>query len=238
MGKCFLYGNGGGTGLNFKVVGGTTRPSNPAENTIRVNTSEKLTGWSFGSEAPENPVIGMVWLDIGTASPIAFNALKGNAIMIYPLAAYQYLATGWVRMSAEIWQAGEWKNFLTDVIFYANSEFNTAVFGEPTGITNAGGNVMHWVNGYGASATKLFQVDGFKWIEIVVPSAKWGFIDVALVDENGVTAKYRRIETETYAETFYVDISGMSGLYYLKMSCYAASTSDWVNISDIKFVAE
>lgn len=235
MGKCFLYGNGGGTGLNFKVVGATTRPSNPAENTVWVNTSEKVTGWSFCSAAPESPVIGMVWIDIGTASPIAFNALKGNAIMIYPLVAYQYLATGWVRVSAEICQAGEWKSLLTDVIFYENGVFNTEVFGTPTGTTNNGGGVLYWVNGYGASATKLFQVDGFDRIEVVVSSAYYGVIDVRLEDESGNEVKKHRLNVATSAETFNVDISGMTGSYYLKLSCFGGSSNDWVRISSIKF---
>lgn len=42
----------GGTSLNFKVVGGTTAPVNPKENTIWVNTDVKITSWHFGAEEP------------------------------------------------------------------------------------------------------------------------------------------------------------------------------------------
>lgn len=45
-------GGGAGAGLNFKVVGGTTAPSNPSENTIWVNTSTTISSWSFSSENP------------------------------------------------------------------------------------------------------------------------------------------------------------------------------------------
>ena len=36
---------GGGGGLNLKVVGGTTQPTNPRENTIWVNTTTAITGY-------------------------------------------------------------------------------------------------------------------------------------------------------------------------------------------------
>ena len=39
-----------GRKLNFEIVGGTTEPSNPAENTIWVNTDTEITSWFFGNE--------------------------------------------------------------------------------------------------------------------------------------------------------------------------------------------
>ena len=44
--------SGGGAGLNFKVVGGTTQPSNPKENTIWVETDTKIAGWNFSATEP------------------------------------------------------------------------------------------------------------------------------------------------------------------------------------------
>lgn len=52
MGQAFLHGNGGASPLNFKVVGGTSAPSNPKENTIWVNTDQKITSWHFGANEP------------------------------------------------------------------------------------------------------------------------------------------------------------------------------------------
>lgn len=52
MGYGFKSGVGGANPLNFKVVGGTTEPTNPKENTIWVNTDEKITSWHFGAEEP------------------------------------------------------------------------------------------------------------------------------------------------------------------------------------------
>lgn len=45
----FNMSGGGGAALNFKVMGGTSAPSNPKENTIWVNTNNLITGWQFSS---------------------------------------------------------------------------------------------------------------------------------------------------------------------------------------------
>ena len=45
-------GRSAGNDLNFKVVGGTSAPSNPKENTIWVNTSTAITSWDFSATEP------------------------------------------------------------------------------------------------------------------------------------------------------------------------------------------
>jgi hypothetical protein len=66
-----IYGNlvgatGGGGGIgakfNFEIVGGTTQPNNPSENTIWVNTENEITGWYFGAD---DPFIGEIVEDEG-----------------------------------------------------------------------------------------------------------------------------------------------------------------------------
>lgn len=54
MSDCFIIRRGGGAGLNFKVVGGTTQPTNPKENTIWINTDAEITSWAF---APVDPYV-------------------------------------------------------------------------------------------------------------------------------------------------------------------------------------
>lgn len=58
-------GGGSAAGLNFKVVGGTTQPSNPSENTIWVNTDKEITGWIFSAK---NPFIGEIVESAGVLS--------------------------------------------------------------------------------------------------------------------------------------------------------------------------
>ena len=227
---------GGSDVLNFKIVGGTSEPSNPKENMIWVNTDQKITNWIFSSNKPADPVEGMVFISIRTSSAVEFNALKKNCIVLYPVSAYQYVSGHWEYVAAQIWHDGEWKNLLADTVFYENGAFNTEVFGEPTGNVNNTGSVLYWKNGNSASATKLFNVGGFDRIEIVVDSTHYVSIRVKLVDETGNVAKSKDVSTAKDAVTLSVDISGMSGSYYLQLSCSAGNnTNDYAYISRIKF---
>lgn len=103
----FNVSGGGGTALNFRVVGGTTAPTNPAENCIWVNTDTPITSWIFSATEPSPAEAGMVWISTGTSSLIEFNALKKNGIQIYPLSAKQYVSGKWVDKTAKSYQGGK-----------------------------------------------------------------------------------------------------------------------------------
>ena len=107
----FITRRGGtGAGLNFKVVGGTTQPANPKENTIWVNTSNEITGWIFSAEEPDVPEEGMVWFAVGLSSLAEFNALKENTLQVYPVLAKQYASGEWSESPAKIYQGEKWAN--------------------------------------------------------------------------------------------------------------------------------
>lgn len=108
----FNISGGGGTTLNFRVVGGTVAPTNPAENTIWVNTDTPITSWIFSATEPGPAEAGMVWFPVGTSSPVAFNALKKNGIQVCPISANQYVNGFWVEKNAKIYQGGEWADFI------------------------------------------------------------------------------------------------------------------------------
>lgn len=57
---------GGGTLLNFKVVG-NPQPENPKENTIWVDTDEKITSWYFSTEKP-NPASVEIYTEEGVTT--------------------------------------------------------------------------------------------------------------------------------------------------------------------------
>lgn len=113
MAKGFKHGaGGGGASLNFKVFGGTSKPTNPKENTIWVNTDTDISGWVFSSEQPQKPVKGMVWFQTGTSAATAFNALKKNNITVYPTGCQQYVGGSWVIKTAKIYQ-NRWIDWVT-----------------------------------------------------------------------------------------------------------------------------
>lgn len=100
-----------GAGLNFNVVGGTTRPSDPKENTIWVKTASEITSWTFSASQPSSPKAGAVWIKTSASSAVAFNALKKNVVMAYPVSAQQYSGSTWNAVPAETYQNGKWKSW-------------------------------------------------------------------------------------------------------------------------------
>ena len=113
----------GGAGLNFAVVGGTTQPASPKENTIWVNTDTAISGWAFSNEEPSNPKTGMLWAQTGLPSQASFNAAKGNELRVYPISARQYVGSAWVKKEAKIYSGGEWKSWA--IVLYDNGEATT-----------------------------------------------------------------------------------------------------------------
>lgn len=116
-------GGGSGGGLNFKVVGGTSTPASPKENTIWVNTDAEISNWAFSATEPEAPTAGMVWISIGTFSPVEFNALKKNGIQVYPLKAKQYISGAWVDVTAMSYQGGAWAEWWNGELFINGNQY-------------------------------------------------------------------------------------------------------------------
>ena len=116
---------GGGAssgGLNFSVVGGTSAPSSPAENTIWINTSASITGWAMQGSAPTGSE-GLVWIKTALSGNTAFNVLKKNAITIAVTGCQQYVSGAWANVAAQIWQSSAWVEFSTEnlVLFEAGA---------------------------------------------------------------------------------------------------------------------
>lgn len=98
------------TDLNFDVVGGTTQPENPIENTIWVNTST-ISSWIVDHTMPENPTPDMVWIKAVLEGPIGVNIHSTNKFYFYPSSVMQYVNNSWVSRTAKILKDGKWVNF-------------------------------------------------------------------------------------------------------------------------------
>lgn len=140
----FNVSGGGGTALNFRVVGGTTAPANPAENCIWVNTETPITSWIFSAEESSPAEAGMVWFPIGTSSPVEFNALKKNGIQVYPLSAKQYVGGAWVAVTAKSYQGGAWVDWIT--YLYKDGEFFEDLTGTLSKIFSSAGSATLTLN--------------------------------------------------------------------------------------------
>lgn len=120
----FLSGGSGGTELNFEVVGGTTIPENPKENTIWVNTPDEVASWIFSATEPEIPEPGMVWFPTKLSAPVVFNVLEKNGIFVYLAQAKQYANDTWNDWPIKIYQNGEWNDLFLDGDFVRNGFLN------------------------------------------------------------------------------------------------------------------
>lgn len=125
----------GGAGLNFKIVGGTTQPSSPKENTIWINTSTAIGEWQFSATQPTKRADGTalqsgdVWIIVGFLSKVAFNPMKKNSIMLYPVSVKQYIGNKWVSKDVFCYQKDKWNAF-DMIILDANGLYtdNTGAF--------------------------------------------------------------------------------------------------------------
>lgn len=107
-------GRSAGNDLNFKVVGGTSAPANPAENTIWVNTNIDIPAWEISSVT--NPTWndmqeGFVYITSEASwsgNSATINMLKKHGAFIKIIKAIQYVAGAWVEKSVRIYQNGAW----------------------------------------------------------------------------------------------------------------------------------
>lgn len=65
MANIMRLGGGGGGGLEIAVVGGTTQPISPKDNTIWVNTGVEIGAVTFSPNSPDSPAVGDVWVNTG-----------------------------------------------------------------------------------------------------------------------------------------------------------------------------
>lgn len=234
-------GGGGGGSLNFKVVGGTSAPTSPSENTIWVNTSNDITGWAFSVTAPTASE-GLVWFAVGNSSSVAFNAIKKNGLWVYPGSCQQYISGIWVAKTAKTYQSGAWKNWMywlynTGVkkVEFTDNALNTIgttslTWGD-TAVTFAGTGVNKdpsgttWFSVW--TTTPLIDVTAYTKLICQLNSlncgnATWGSFHIGLVrstqTELATAGGIKNSVAETYdnsadgaAKTITLDISNVTG---------------------------
>lgn len=163
MAKGFKHGAGGpgGLSLNFQVKAYAAQellPDMAKENTVAVITETKITSWAFGSAAPEAPEAGAVWVSANSASPVSFNTLKKNAIMVYPGDVFQYENGAWVKKNALFFQNGSWQTVWDGTLFDYGNEYTDYT----------GGFIKK--NNYGSGASLRTEADGS--IKLVPPGGE------------------------------------------------------------------
>ena len=124
---------GGGAQLNFAVKRYRTEAellaATPKENTIGVISEVDITSYVFSAAAPDAPEEGTVWFLTGTSSATEFNALKKNALRVYPISAKQYVGGSWVDVPVMSYQSGSWAAWWNGELFLDGNQFEAVTGG-------------------------------------------------------------------------------------------------------------
>lgn len=256
---------GGSVKLNFEVVGGTTQPSNPKENTIWVNTDVEIPRVVFYGGTPgaaNYKVEGVVWIKEGYVTSPYFNALitpnsKTN-FYCHPLYVYQYINGAWTHKPAMIYRGGAWVELMRYI-------FKDGKLNEITGFMSSKGTVStgsvlkftansndygHWYSKEKIDLTNVNKLSvvvsgGMSWqwgnspligVGTSVPSNNEGQI-------SGLSA-YKRLTSgrdgTTYAissGTYEIDVANINTSVYLVASVISTS-SETGSISISKITLE
>lgn len=251
----FNITGGGGTALNFRVVGGTTAPANPQENTIWVNTGVDITGWEFSSVRPSSPENGMVWFTTGTSSTVAFNALRKNKLQIYPVSAEQYVGGLWESVPVKSCQGGAWVEWRVGYVFKDGEygeisgficERATATLSNKILTFTGNGNVFS--NAY---SEERINLSGINSIIVTIESGSQGYnafygVMSTIPSQNtgsGQISGLDVVETihggnamQSFSGTFSLDVSGLSGEHYLVFNFGGTSSGNAIlKISGITY---
>lgn len=133
MGKGYKHGGSGGTALNFNVKTYLSetelKADKPRENTIGVITTTTMTSWAFSAKEPAEPEVGMVWISVGTTSPVEFNALKSKTLQVYPINAKQYVGGKWEDIVAYSYPDDEWVEWWDGYYYRSGNEYKNITGG-------------------------------------------------------------------------------------------------------------
>lgn len=125
-----------GGGLNLKVVGSTTQPTSPKENTIWVNTSVSIGNYQFCSTEPSVRPDGSalsngdIWIEVSSISDVSCNISKKSKLLLSPIECRQYISGAWVVKPAKSYIDGQWTDWV--YYLYGNGSLTTGcIFSRP-----------------------------------------------------------------------------------------------------------
>ena len=134
----FNMSGGGGSDLNFSVVGSPTQPVAPKYNDIWVKTSVKISDWEFSEvNMPSHAMAeGFVYFTStyngawAARESTGLNFLRKHAILTKLTAACQYYSGAWHSMDAYIYKSGTWVQFSWTIVYlYNHGVLNNAFTG-------------------------------------------------------------------------------------------------------------
>ena len=235
-----------GSGLNFTVVGGTTQPENPTENTIWVNTDIEIGKWTVSPNFPVNPEIGDVWVEYEMGT-VELDVIDENSLIITFGTVHQYVDSGWVTLIAHLYKDSAWTEIESDYYLFDSSRgFNVEFNGwSQKNVTPNIGDTTLSITGTSQDSSDFvlytkdpIDVTGYNTIELVLSFTyvlgygKYASFGLAeYINETSRSQTYASSKTLQYnssspvaGETchLYLDISSLSGNYHFAISGFAS----------------
>ena len=216
MGECFISrrgGGGGGAGLN--VVTGLSEPVSAKENTVWVKSDKAGKKYVFAEAAPEAPFEGLIWFTATSAGIITKAYVYADAAWT-AVDVYMYLGEAWVHIASqwngELFTTGDTHKEVTGGWFQNGSYTDNGAF-------KYYDDDASWLrNGVIGNVTlgTVNPVDVTDWntleIEFVSGSKHPYGLRAA---QTGGTFVASKTKSGTGAETLTLDISSISGAYYI-----------------------
>lgn len=239
----------GGSSLNFTVVGGTTRPSSPEENTIWVNTSETITGVIMSAVSQSVLADGEVWIRLMDSGSASVSVISDAAIIVKAGTVVQYVSGVLVGRNAQIYQDGVWAD-MVGWAYYHGEKFTTFTGGFTftknsngayTDNSTNGGYMYLYDNGSSnarfATVYSVNQISGMRFSRLharVIPKrTNTGYIIIAATTQNTVTTKITGLSSTLAIGSYQVfdanvemeisvDVSNI-GSYYIAIQAQGGS---------------
>lgn len=194
---------------------------------------------------------GTVWITTGTSSPVAMNALKKNSITVYPISAKQYISGAWVDKTAKSYQNGAWVDWWNGTLYSPGDEYtaitggwipttdNFGVSGTAVAPTVTKNDANLYMVPYGEEGkgfvgslrtAKSVDISSYSRLVFDVSANSGSYTELYFAvakDTSGFAASVKKGSMNTNVgfdrQTLTLDISGLSGLFYVVVCAYTAS---------------
>lgn len=239
-------GGGGSLELDINVVGGTSQPSSPENNTIWVNTSETITSYVISYTEPSSPESGMVWIEISNDTDnILFITEDINFGIGF---VRQYISGAWVFLQGKVYQNSTWTPIQTWL--YYHGTYNTTL-GGTWARNNTNGTFLdeddffEKVNGssnyYTGTTVDLTNVDSVIFDLTVLRAGTYNFGYISVSTKNGSYANTwtsgavkTKLGSAAARQKYTLNVSSLSGSYYVIVGANSSSGTSRVRTFSIE----
>lgn len=241
MSTAFLYSSGGeASALNFSVVGGTTLPAAPAQNTIWIATDTAPTGWEIAPAASGGLGEGGVFIQSGSGGVASFNALKKQRLAVDIISAQQLAGGSYLPCPAKIYTDGGWVNLITAL--FPGAEFSACgtnaaactVSDDSIGIASATSKTNGSVCSVQPIDCSLFNKLRFTVSACSRAGNAQCSIGVNSTRSGDTTSSLLRGVAVRAAGEFEVDISDITEPEYIVMCCWGSTAAASFTVTKIQ----